>query len=124
MLRTRQTAEIVNETLCLPIGYEPDLREVVFGGMEGKPLLPWFAEWLEGRITPAGAESFAAVTARIAGVLPRLLAQPGPVLIVGHGGMFRAMRDLMGLPKEGLTPNAMPLRCAPLGSTGWQVSAP
>jgi hypothetical protein len=46
---------------------------------------------------------------------------PGPLLIVAHGGVFRALRDLMNLPKQGLTPNAVPLYCTPAG-TGWQVA--
>ena len=65
MLRTRQTTEIVNAVLKLPVSYEPDLHEVIFGGMEGKPLQPWFTEWMEGRATPEGAESFAELTARV-----------------------------------------------------------
>jgi probable phosphoglycerate mutase len=123
MLRTRQTTEIVNAVLKLPVSYEPDLREVVFGGMEGKPLQPWFTEWMEGRATPEGAESFAALTARAEAAMARVLALPGPLLIVAHGGIFRAIRDLMGLAKEGLTPNGVPLCCEPT-LTGWKVSTP
>ncbi|WBO59675.1 histidine phosphatase family protein [Acidocella sp. MX-AZ03] len=52
--RARQTAEIINEFLRLPLSIEPDLREVAFGSMEGEPLLPWFPDWLEGRATPDG----------------------------------------------------------------------
>jgi probable phosphoglycerate mutase len=121
MLRAKETAEIVNEFLRLPIAFEPGLREVQFGGMEGKPLLPWFPEWLEGRYTPPNAESFAQVLARIDHAMGKILA-PGPLLIIAHGGVFRALRDLMSLPKQGLTPNAVPLHCAP-GATGWQVTA-
>ncbi len=121
MIRTRETTEIVNETLRLPVTFEPDLREVIFGGMEGKPLLPWFLDWMEGTYTPEGAESFAELTARVRGVLGRILALPGPVLIVAHGGVFRAVRGILGLSKEGLTPNAQPLFCQP-DATGWHVA--
>ncbi len=121
MLRAKETADIVNEFLGLPIAFEPDLREVQFGGMEGKALLPWFPEWLEGRYTPPNAESFAQVLARVEAAMQKIL-RPGPLLIVAHGGVFRALRDLMDLPKQGLTPNATPLYCAP-GATGWQVTA-
>ncbi len=120
MVRTRETTEIVNEILALPVTFEADLREVIFGGMEGKPLLPWFPEWLEGRYTPAGAETFEQVKARAATAMARVLTLPGPVLIVAHGGIFRAIRDLMGLPREGLTRNAEPLLCEPT-LTGWRV---
>jgi probable phosphoglycerate mutase len=121
MLRTRETTDIVNETLRLQVISEPDLREVVFGGMEGKPLMPWFAEWMEGRSTPAGAESFAELLVRAERAMRRVLQHPGPVLIVAHGGIFRGIRDLLGLPREGLTPNAMPLYCEPT-PTGWRVT--
>jgi probable phosphoglycerate mutase len=114
MLRTRETTEIVNQTLRLPVRFEPDLREVVFGGMEGKPLSPWFTSWMDGSYTPAGAESFAELTARIEAVLKHLLTLHGPILIVAHGGVFRAIRHLMNLTAEGLTPNAVPLFCEPL----------
>jgi broad specificity phosphatase PhoE len=122
MLRTRETTSIVNEFLKLPVSYEPDLREVIFGGMEGKPLLPWFPEWMEGRSTPEGAETFAALTSRAQAAMVRVLALSGPVLIISHGGIFRALRDLMGLPREGLTPNAVPLYCEST-PTGWQIEA-
>ena len=122
MRRTRQTAAIVNLSLGLEIILEPDLREVIFGGMEGKPLQPWFGEWLAGRATPAGAESFAEVTARVQGAMVRVLARPGPLLIVSHGGIFRALRGLMSLPlASGLTPNAVPIFCAH-GPAGWQAA--
>jgi len=120
MLRTRETAAIVNESLHLPIRYEPQIREVVFGGMEGKPLSPWFQGWMDGSFTPPGAESFAELTTRIEAALQQILSQPGPVLIVAHGGVFRAVRALMGITREGLTPNGQPLYCEP-AELGWRI---
>jgi broad specificity phosphatase PhoE len=122
MLRTRETAAIVNEVLNLPISFEPDIREVVFGGMEGKPLAPWFQGWMDGTFTPEGAESFAELTLRVGMVMQTILAPPAPVLIVAHGGVFRALRSLMGAAGDGLTPNAVPLYCEPT-SAGWRVVA-
>ena len=123
MLRTRETTNIINEFLRLPVSYEPDLREVIFGRMEGKPLLPWFPEWLEGRYTPEGSESFPSLTTRVEAALTAALeAREGPLLIVAHGGVFRAIRDLMGLPKEGHTSNAVPLFCMP-DEESWQITS-
>jgi len=122
MLRTRETTDIVNATLNLPVTYEPDLKEVVFGGMEGKPLSPWFHDWMAGTYTPEGAETFAALTIRIDAVMRRLLEQPGPLLIVAHGGVFRAIRRIFGMAAEGLTPNAQPLYCEPT-QFGWRILA-
>jgi broad specificity phosphatase PhoE len=121
MLRTRQTAAIVNEVLGLPITYDPAIREVIFGGMEGKPLSPWFQGWIDGTYTPEGAESFAELVLRTGNALQTILPLPGPLLIVAHGGVFRAIRDIMGITREGLTPNGLPLYCKPMPE-GWQVT--
>ncbi len=122
MIRTRETTDCVNSFLDLPVSFEPGLREVIFGGMEGKPLMPWFAEWLEGRFTPEGAESFAEVTERVAMAMARVLAHPSPVLVVAHGGVFRALRELMGLARaEGIAQNAAPLFCNPTAG-GWEIT--
>ncbi len=122
MLRTRETAAIVNENLGLPITYDPQIREVIFGGMEGQPLSPWFQDWMDGVFTPDGAESFAELVLRVGKALQGILSLPGPVLIVAHGGVFRAVRDLMGVSREGLTPNGLPLYCEPTAQ-GWHVIA-
>ncbi|HQT63600.1 MAG: histidine phosphatase family protein [Acidocella sp. 20-57-95] len=122
MLRTRETTALVNQHLNLPVTYDEGLREVIFGGMEGKPLTPWFADWMAGTYTPEGAESFADITERVRATLTPLLALPGPLLIVAHGGVFRALRGLLGLTLQGLTPNAQPLFCNP-GAQGWTITA-
>jgi len=123
MLRTRETTAIVNQVLRLPVTYEPELREVIFGGMEGKPLLPWFNDWLAGTYTPDGAETFAALTIRVQAAMARLLTLPGPLLIVAHGGVFRAIRALLDAPEAGFTANAQPLFCRP-SPDGWQIAPP
>lgn len=121
MQRARETAEIVNEELGLPLVLEPDLREVVFGGMEGQPLQPWFTDWMEGRMTPQGAESFADITERASGALRRVLVQPGPLLLVSHGAFFRAVRSVLGVDLESRTENATPILCKPHGD-GWRTT--
>lgn len=115
MLRARETVEIVNRTLDVPVVYHPDLREVVFGGMEGKPLAPWFADWLDGRATPEGAESFSDILTRAAAVMSQVLTRPGPLLIVSHGAFFRGLRGVMGLDLDVRTANAAPILCEPVG---------
>jgi probable phosphoglycerate mutase len=121
MSRAHETAMIVNETLNVPVIVEPDLREVIFGGQEGKPLAPWFADWLDGTATPEGAESFEALTRRAAAAMARVLAHPGPLLIVSHGAFFRAVRALMRLELDVISGNAQPMHCAPVGPV-WQVT--
>ncbi len=121
MRRTVETTAIVNEFLNLPVTLEPDLREVIFGGMEGKPLRPWYPEWVEGRYTPEGAETFVQVTARVKTAMQRVLAMPGPVLVVAHGGVFRALCGILGIAMDGYhTANAAPIFCKQT-EAGWKL---
>lgn len=122
MRRTCETADILNRFLGLPISYEPDLREASFGDQEGVPIHPWFTEWVDGLYTPPKGESFPMLTARVASALCRVLpTRKAPVLIVAHGGVFRAIRAVMGLPRETKTGNAVPLYCQP-AQQGWKIS--
>ena len=120
LARARVTAEIVAAALGLAVELDDGMREVAFGAQEGQPMSEWFTDWLAGRFTPAGAESFAALRARAAAALNRALARPAPVLVVAHGAWFRALRAEMGLPVDVRTPNAVPMFCAP--GTPWTVS--
>jgi probable phosphoglycerate mutase len=100
--RARVTAEIVGETLGLPISLDIDWQEVSFGVQEGQPMSDWFTDWFEARSTPQGAESF-----------NRALTNPPVVLVVAHGALFRALRAEMGLTAAVRTRNAEPLFCEP-----------
>lgn len=120
--RARETAEIINRSLHVPMHIEADLREVDFGEKEGQPIDGWLADFMAGRYTPKGAESHLALKARVAAGLRRvLLGSEAPVLIVAHGGVLRVVRDLMKLHKEGPLGNALPLYCQP-NASGWQMS--
>jgi probable phosphoglycerate mutase len=118
MTRARVTAEIVGETLGLPVAFDPDLQEVAFGVQEGQPMSDWFASWVAGAFTPQGAESFAALRARAIAAIDRAIARPPVVLVVAHGALFRAARAEMGLPPNFRTPNAQPLFCEPPAMPG------
>ena len=118
--RARVTAEIVSAELGLPIEIDPTLREVAFGVKEGELMAEWFSEWVAGTLTPDGAESFKALRARASEAINRALARPAPVLIVAHGGLFRAVRAEMGLEPNFRTPNATPLFCQP-GRPTWSL---
>ncbi len=121
--RARVTAEIAAAALGLPVEIDPDLREADYGEREGQPMTDWFARWIDGTDTPAGAEPFAALRARAVGALNRATAPelPQPVLVVAHGGLFRAARAAMGLDVDVRTPNAVPIHCAP-GPAGWLLT--
>lgn len=111
--RAAATAAIVAEALALPVETDDDLREVSFGAQEGLPMGNWYDTWIAGDYTPDGAETFAELRARAIGAVNRALARPAPVLVVAHGGLFRAIRSAMGLQVNVRTPNAVPLFCAP-----------
>ncbi len=111
--RTRVTAEIVAAALGLTIEFDDGLREAAFGVQEGQTLGAWFADWAAGHLTPEGGESFAALRTRAVAAVNRALGQPAPVLVVAHGGVFRALRAEMGLASTQRTQNGVPIFCAP-----------
>jgi broad specificity phosphatase PhoE len=111
--RARVTAEIVGDELGVDVTIEPDLREVGWGVHEGKPLAEWFHTWISGHATPEGAESFEELRRRSIVGLNRAMARPPAVLIVAHGGVFRAIRSAMNLEMTGRTRNCVPMWCEP-----------
>ncbi|MFT8244501.1 histidine phosphatase family protein [Roseomonas sp. BN140053] len=122
--RAQRTAQIVAETLQLPFSTDPELREVSFGVQEGQPMSDWFDDWVEGRLTPEGAESFADLRVRTVAAINRALALPAPVLVVAHGALWRAFRQAAGLPANVRTPNALPLWVEPpaAGEAAWRFT--
>jgi broad specificity phosphatase PhoE len=121
--RARVTAEIVGEALGLPVAIDPDLREVSFGVQEGQPMSGWFADWVAGRFTPEGAETFPALRRRAVAAINRATALPPAVLVVAHGALFRALRAAMGIEPNIRTQNAVPIFCEPPppGQTVWTL---
>ncbi|WP_428488392.1 histidine phosphatase family protein [Rhodopila sp.] len=122
--RAKVTADIAGATLGLPVEVEDGLREVSFGVKEGEPMAGWLPHWIQGEMTPEGAESFAALTHRAIAAVNRAIARPPVVLVVGHGAMFRALRGAMGHEPNYRTRNAIPVWCEPpAGGTGrWGIS--
>ncbi len=122
--RARVTAEIVAKALGLEVTLEPDLREVSWGVHEGKPLAEWFSGWIAGHTTPEGAESFLELRSRAVAGLNRAVGQPPAVLVVAHGGVFRAIRSVMKLEISGRTRNCVPMWCEPPRRPGedWAVA--
>jgi broad specificity phosphatase PhoE len=123
--RARVTADIVAKTIGATIEIEADLRECAFGVMEGKPIAgQWFTDWIEGKSTPEGAESFAELRTRGVAAINRATSNPPPILVLAHGGLFRAIRAAMGLEPNFRTPNATPLLCEPPRgtATAWSLA--
>ena len=111
--RAKVTADIAADQLGLPVQIDDGLREVAFGVQEGKPMSEWFQPWVDGLLTPAGAESFSTLTTRAVAAINRCVDQPPAVLVVAHGALFRAIRGAMGHAPNVRTRNAVPIWCEP-----------
>ena len=124
LVRARRTAEIVAEPLGLPVALDDDLAEVNFGEQEGQPMGDWYDDWIAGAYTPAGGETFQQLLDRAVRAVNRAVAKPGPVLVVAHGALFRALRLALGHEPNVRTPNALPLHITPPpdGGTEWGIS--
>ena len=108
LARARRTAEILNETLRLPMLEIAELAECGWGVREGQPKGAWVDEWMQGT-TPVGAEDFQAFLARALAGINRALTQPGPVLIVSHGGVYWAVQKYGRLGAFSALSNCVPL---------------
>ena len=124
LVRAKVTAEIAAEALGLPVEFDEGLQEVNFGEQEGQPMGDWYDDWIAGHYTPDRAEPFDALLARAVAAINRATAKPGPVLIVAHGALFRALRLAFGHEPNVRTPNALPIRCEPPADGGsmWAVT--
>ena len=116
--RAKATAEAAAAAIGVPVQLDPELQEVSFGDHEAKPMLAaWFDDWVAETYTPSGGESFADLRARSVTAVNRALTLEGPVLIVAHGAVFRALRSAMGLEPGVRLANGTPFFCEP-GASG------
>jgi len=123
--RALHTAAIAGEALRLPVAVDQGLREVAFGEQEGQPMGAWYDDWIAGTLTPRGCEPFAELRVRAVAAINRCTAWPGPVLVVAHGALWRAVRSAAGLAPNIRTPNALPLWCEPPagpGEAAWRLT--
>jgi len=91
LLRARETAEIVQQALEVPIYFDERLVERCFGKLEGTLIVRGLGE--EG-LARHGAESFSALHERIKGFLNDIAARhPGQcVLMAAHGNVGRMVQ--------------------------------
>jgi probable phosphoglycerate mutase len=124
LLRAQRTAEIAAAAIGLPVSLDPDLAEVNFGAQEGLPMGDWYDDWIAGDYTPEGGETFAGLRDRAVRGVNAAIARPGPVLVVAHGALFRALRQAAGLEANVRTPNALPLWMEPpvAGESAWRIT--
>jgi probable phosphoglycerate mutase len=110
--RARLTADIIAAGLHVPVKEIDALKECRFGEREGHPKGSWYDAWQNGE-TPRGAERFGHFMERALDGLNQALANPGPVLIVAHGGIYWAIERFAGLSRRERIPNGVPLFHAP-----------
>jgi probable phosphoglycerate mutase len=107
--RAADTAAIVNGALDLPMERHPGIMERAFGPYEGKPFnRAWYDEGPGN-----GAEEHEPFNTRILSALVEILDRPGSVLLVSHGGVFRAFGILLCDLPAARAGNAVPFRFAP-----------
>ncbi|MHB1204230.1 MAG: histidine phosphatase family protein [Rhodospirillaceae bacterium] len=122
--RARRTAELVN-IKNLPIIVIDDLKECGFGIYEGQDSDgAWREDWRAGGLIPGG-ESLDVYVSRLARGLNAALANPAPILIVGHGGSVWPLERLAEIPPGLRIPNCALFRFDPpsSGSGPWSCAA-
>jgi uncharacterized phosphatase len=99
--RARDTATIINEVLKVPMIEDSDFAEIHAGDLEGAPWTDC-SHFDDYRDMPNG-EKFEDFFSRVRRAKNRILgSEPGPVLIVSHGGVFRAFTKLYGIDIPGV----------------------
>ena len=108
LVRTKETALILNEKWGVPIVTAPELMERDFGSLSGKlrsEIDPQIVESdLEGRYDyrPYGGESVADVKARVISFLSTLpLSYDDTIVVVTHRGIIRVLYDLYPIESDG-----------------------
>jgi broad specificity phosphatase PhoE len=88
--RARNTAKILNENLKLPMMEDALIAEQHYGDWEGQPWELTRQPTRDG-IDPPNGERHVDFHERVRGAITRFVEKhPGPVMIVCHGGVFRA----------------------------------
>jgi broad specificity phosphatase PhoE len=97
LLRAKQTAEIINEYLDLPLSFHEDLKECCWGVMEGVTIDQTidFHSWITTS-TPKGGESILLFQSRVIQALNTVLDPNQSTLIVSHGGVYWAIMKSLG----------------------------
>lgn len=100
LLRTKQTAQILGESIALELVEVKELSEHKFGEMEG---LPWetVLKVLEQGLTPPYGESRMTYVKRVISSLTSVLNNFESPVIVAHGGTFFSIAYAYGfIPKN------------------------
>lgn len=123
--RARDTAHIINAVLGVDLHKDPDLAELNAGDWEGVSYAECSSLFYSFD-TPPGGETFDEFQERlIRGKNRHIGAHAGPILIVCHGGVFRAFGRIYGIKTPGRFENCHLYEFIPNASNGsfpWDVS--
>lgn len=113
MLRAMETAQLINTHLNLPMIEAPDLVEHGVGEWEG---MTWdeVASFWEHGMNPPGGETYPEFHRRVKKGMQTALQNPGPVLVVAHGGVWQAIKSLYAPADYFEIDNAIPHHFEPL----------
>lgn len=123
LARARITAEIIGTYISASLIEVPELIECSWGENEGKIKGQWTDDWIAGSDIP-GAEKYSEFLLRAVSAINHATREPGPVLIVSHGGIFWAVQQFGKLGNKMDLPNAVPvyLRAPLYTDTSWAYS--
>ena len=109
MIRAKQTADIINNDLKLPIVEKDSFREWRVGDLEEKP---WkeIPDIFSGKISPPNGETLAEFTDRISSGIEEIKKDTRKVLVVSHGGVFKILLKLLGINSNEIIKNCVPYR--------------
>ena len=121
--RALETAKEFQAVLKCDLEVIDNLAEANLGVCEGAITGPWYQEWKTGACTPEGAEPYADFIQRALSGINQALAHDGPVLIVSHGVVYRAIRQYARLKPSNRLLHCVVVRHDPPALTGehWQT---
>ena len=114
--RAYDTAVIVNAVLRAKLVVVEKLTECSFGVLEGEIRGNWYQDWRNGMEMPEGVDVYGEFIERALAGINESLSKEGPVLIVGHGGVYWAVQEHGASDIEGNLPNAVPIHHEPPNS--------
>lgn len=102
LLRARETAEIINKYLNIPIFYRAELREMNFGRWTGISIFDMekvdpelFRKWQDNPwdVSPPGGETFKELTERVIKIIDEIFSihRDENILVVSHAGPIKAI---------------------------------
>ncbi|WP_420546843.1 histidine phosphatase family protein [Curvivirga sp.] len=123
--RAFETAEIIAAPHNISVRADNDLREPDFGSLEGQKDDGLYHAWRKGEVSYEGGDSYQDQLEWIKrGLINSLenaqeIKASGLPMVVAHGGVFWALRDILGLSGNEDLKNATPIRIFPVNDTSW-----